>query len=238
MVSFLWVGLSVGARQMQTSPPLAWILCNLLPAGLALLITVVWLRRQYPGVGLSLGFFLARPSARVLWLALVAGIPATALVGWWAITQPGFKVLSIQVLLLTIKLLLNQAMLEEWLSCGFLLGGLVASGVASRRAIWISAVAFAFMHLLQYSFPPYNAERFITGFVLVVVTLPLGLVTAYITLGARSIWPAVLLHFLVDLTILPQKQGVGHQGAILLAGVVIPAVLVWIWSWRERRRTR
>ena len=39
---------------------------------------------------------------------------------------------------------------------------------------------------------------------------------AWLTLRARSLWPAVILHFGTDLLILPQKLGTPRHGWLLL----------------------
>jgi membrane protease YdiL (CAAX protease family) len=167
----------------------------------------------------------------------VAGLPALLCLGWHVLDQSASWLLSWKAAALLVRIVLNQAVLEEWLARGLLLGLLLAAGVTDRRALWVSAVAFGLMHLLQFAFPPYDAERAITAAVMVVLTTFMGAVLALLVLRGRSLWPAVLLHLLTDLPILPQKLAKAQPALILLAGVA-SLILVPLGFWllgRERR---
>ncbi|HEX7600971.1 MAG TPA: CPBP family glutamic-type intramembrane protease [Polyangiaceae bacterium] len=169
--------------------------------------------------------------ASVLAIALVAGLPALAAVSWHGATQSFAPLLGGEAAKLALRVAVQQAWFEEVLARGLLLGGLLALGRSARRALWVSSLAFAFSHVLQFLVPPITVEGLLNGLAYVVLTLPLGLALGALTLRSRSIGPAVVLHFLVDLTILPQKLLVPSLPVILVATALAPAV-VFVW-WRR-----
>jgi len=231
-----WIGLIQAIRAMQLPPGLAWPLAQLvLPIGLAALATALVYRLPRPG-GVAALLSLGRPAPGTLLIAGVAGLPAVLVLGWHVAVTSGEWLWSPIGALLTLKLLVNQALLEEWLARGMLLGWLVAAGSSNRRAIWLSSAAFALMHMLQYLVPPITTERLLNGLVLVALTLPLGAVLAQLTLRARSIWPAMLLHFAFDLTILPQQLSEPRMLPILLAAIAPMALVPGLLHLSSRRQ--
>lgn len=71
-----------------------------------------------------------------------------------------------------------------------------------------------------------TAAGIANGLVLVAITTPTGYVLARLTVAARSVLPAMLLHFLLDLTILPQMLGHANVGLILAANAAAIAVVL------------
>lgn len=234
-LSAAWVGAIELVRHTGLKGSTAWLLQHALPAAAALLaawlIARHWVRTNPRGL-LSLG----RPAPAYVLIAVVAALPALGVVGWHAADDP--RLLSADAAWLSLKIAINQGLLEEWLARGLLLGGLLLATTQERRALWLSAVAFGVMHMLQFLVPPYTAERLINGVVLVALTTPIGALYAWLTLRARSLWPAVVLHFLTDLPILPQKLGTPNHALIgigTLGSHVLAALLLYLYVRRQRR---
>src|SRR5262249_39077112 len=148
---------------------------------------------------------LRRPSGRTTALALLAGVPSVLVVAWHGVHSGFERLLSRDAGWLVLRIVLNQALLEEVLARGLLLGLLLRAGVGRRRTVWVSSASFALMHMEQFLLPPVRMEGIVNGLVLLVITLPVGIALAQLTLASRSLAPAIILHLLMDLTILPQK---------------------------------
>lgn len=82
-------------------------------------------------------------------------------------------------------LVLGAPLTEEPLLRGLILGGFTLR-YGARKAILFSALLFAFMHLNIWQFPG---------------AFLLGLFAGWLTLRTGSLWPAVLAHFLNNLTV-------------------------------------
>lgn len=87
------------------------------------------------------------------------------------------------IILYLIYLSVIPALVEEFMCRGFFLGLLKPFG--TKFAIFVSALIFSLMHG--------NVEQSVSAFFL-------GLYLAYLVLKTESIWPAVILHFLNNLT--------------------------------------
>jgi len=220
-----WIALLEGIRALKLPALAAWPLAQLvLPLALMAIATVLVRLLPRPGPVASL-LSLGKPAPKTMLVAALAGLPPVLVLAWYVTVTNGQWLWSPVGVMLTLKLLVNQALLEEWLARGMLLGWLSAAGGSSRRAIWVSAAAFALMHMLQYLVPPITGARLLNGVVLIALTLPLGAVLAQLTLRARSIWPAMLLHFAMDLVVLPQQLSKPPMIPIVL-GAIAPIALV------------
>lgn len=220
-----WIALIQAIRAAGLPPRLGWITAQLvLPVVLAGVGAALVHRLPRTGSFAS-AMRLGRPARGTMTIAIVAGLPALLVLLWHVEIGVDGWLWSSRGGMLALKLLVNQALLEEWLARGMLLGWLVAAGQTHRKAIWASAAAFALMHMLQYLVPPITPARLLNGVVLIAFTLPLGAVLAQLTLRARSIWPAVVLHFATDLTILPQQLSEPRMMLVLL-GALAPIGLV------------
>ncbi|MCQ2375241.1 MAG: CPBP family intramembrane metalloprotease [Salinivirgaceae bacterium] len=71
-------------------------------------------------------------------------------------------------------------MLEEMVFRGAILGGMLNSGIAARKAIIVSAALFALMHLNPWQGVPAFA---------------IGLLFGWIYKQTQSLWPSMILHF-------------------------------------------
>lgn len=87
------------------------------------------------------------------------------------------------IILYLIYLSVIPALVEEFMCRGFFLGLLKPFG--TKFAIFVSALIFSLMHG--------NVEQSVSAFFL-------GLYLAYLVVKTESIWPAVILHFLNNLT--------------------------------------
>ncbi|MFH2006966.1 MAG: CPBP family intramembrane glutamic endopeptidase [bacterium] len=243
VLNVAWIGLiQLGKRSGLGATP-TWLLQHLIPP--LVIIAVAWViarRLAVDGAAKLLG--LGRPVPAVLVIALVSGLPAVAIVLWHVVDQSWSWLLAPKAAALTLKILLNQGVFEEVMARGLLLGWLLlgagagAGAMSARRALWVSSIMFGWMHLLQFLLPPYTAERLINGLALVVLTIPIGAVFAWLTLRARSIWPAIALHFLIDPCILPQKLAHPNH-ALIIAGSFIPIALApLLLHLHNRRRDR
>ena len=203
--------------------PSAWLTAKVaLPIALTL---VALLAARRAGLGRErLGLGRGRTAGYAI--ALLAGIAPVAVVIGHGVSQGFAPLLGRESALLVLRIALNQAWFEELAARGLLLGLLLERGSAARRAVWVSSGCFALMHVLQFLWPPLSVEGLLNGLVLVLLTLPVGYALARLTLAAGSIWPAVLLHLLLDLTILPQKLQHASALAIILASVVSVAIVL------------
>lgn len=237
LVYFALTSASVGIdRALTSSEPLGsgrwWLGKVALPLGMSVLVWALARRRGSPRDVL----LLRPPPPHHLALALAAGAPACLVVLGHGVTQ-GFSTLhSESAGLLVLRIALDQAWLEEWMARGFLLGGLLAAGQSAQRAIWVSAACFALMHLEQFLWPPLSVEGLVNGVVLVVLTLPMGWALGWLAARSRSVAPSVLLHFLVDLMILPQKLQQANTAAILAAGLTSVLIVALASRLRMFRR--
>lgn len=206
--------------------PSAWALSKVALPGV--LTIVAWLVARRHG---SAAHVLGLDSAprRHMLLAVIAGTPSLVVVASHAIVRGADPFLGVEAAKLVVRIAANQAWLEELLARGFLLGMLRKAGTNAQRAVWISAVAFALMHVEQFLVPPVSLAGIANGAVLALINLPFGVAAARLTIAARSLWPAVLLHLLVDLCILPQKLLPSAStiailsAALTAAGIVIAA---------------
>ncbi|MFP6685720.1 MAG: CPBP family intramembrane glutamic endopeptidase [Polyangiaceae bacterium] len=225
-LSAAWIAMVMLAAHWQPGGTTGWLLRHVVPA--ALLLAVAWIiaRRVAPDEPATL-LSLRRPTMPFMAIALLSAVPSLAVVLWHAIGEQWL--LTPDAAVLSIKLAFNKGLLEEWLARGLLLDWFVLDGNSQKRAIGLSALMFGVMHMFQYLTPPFTAERLINGVVLVVLTTPMGALYAWLTLRARSLWPAVTLHFLSDLLILPQKLATpnlmlisfGAFGSLLLAALLL-----------------
>jgi membrane protease YdiL (CAAX protease family) len=218
--------------QVGLSPELAfWVGRILAPVALGGIAVVV---ARAIGIPFSLLGFRRGTPAGTWWVAVFAGLPAVGVVLWHGATQGFDPLLSPQASSLALRVGVQQAWFEELLARGLLLAALTTAGLSERRCIWISAIAFGFMHLLQYFYPPVTLEGLANGVVLVVLTIPIGAALSLLALRAGSIWPGVLLHWLMDLPILTQTLHRPSMPLILLAALSPPLVILGWWL-RARR---
>jgi membrane protease YdiL (CAAX protease family) len=175
-----------------------------------------------------------KPAPRFIVLAAIAGLPSVLFTVWCGATQSFAPLLTAEAGRLIARMVLNQAWLEELLARGLLLGVLLAAGLGARRVVVLGGTAFGLMHLIQFLMPPITVEGLLNGLVLVALTGLMGIAWAWLTLRSGSIWPAVLLHFLTDLQVLPQKLLVLDPAlevpSILLPILVCSALALALWK--------
>ena len=103
------------------------------------------------------------------------------------------------------------------------------------KAIFFSALCFGAMHLLNLL---NDGPELVWVAAQVVWALILGLFYGYITLKTDSLLPAMLIHYLGNISIYPLTAYIQHNASIpvqALFGItftlgVIPAVLMWLWA--------
>jgi membrane protease YdiL (CAAX protease family) len=174
---------------------------------------------------------LGRPAPGYLGLALVASLPPLLAVAWHGATQSFGPLASGEGARLLARIALNQAWFEELTGRGLLLGVLLLSAMSQRRAVIVSALCFGLGHLLQFMAPPVSLAGLVNGLVLVVLTTPMGVVFALLSVRSGSIWPAMLLHLLTDLVILPQKL-LTPSMSVALAATLLTFLAAGLALWK------
>jgi membrane protease YdiL (CAAX protease family) len=230
-LSVAWVTLVQGARALPLGTIASFVVQHLAIAAAVMGVALALPPR-------AVGGLLARRGAGWTWaVATAAGVPPLVAVAVHVVADPSGWLVRADAAAMALKILVNQGVLEEVLARGLLLGALVRQGTGARRAIWGSSLAFGLMHLVQFGFPPYSLARLANGIFLVLVTVPVGAALAQLTVRARSLWPAVWLHFLIDLTLLPQAFS-RPMTLVILAAVTLTVLLVPALVWLVDRSTR
>lgn len=203
--------------------PAAWVLAKLaLPAVISALAIAVAARAGRARGVLGLGAARAR-----FWIvAGVAGLAPVMVVLFHGATQGFASLAGVGAARLALRIAVDQAWLEELLARGLLLSLLLVRVGSPRRAAWLDAACFGAMHLLQFLWPPITVAGVANGLVLVVIALPTGYALARLTIASGSVLPAMGLHFLLDLTILPQKLMHANVPAILAASAFAVGVVL------------
>ncbi len=234
LLAFLWVILSKVPGFLGAGPQLDFVLGRVANPILMTAITLALAGRSGRLVD-TLRF--GAPSRPLLWLVLAVSLMPAAVVVWHGARYSFAPLASSSAALLLLRVALNQAWLEELQARGYLLGALSRSGAEPTRAVVISALTFGGMHLLQFLIPPITVEGLVSGLVLVVLTVPIGLVFGWLTLRAGSIWPAVVLHMFVDSTILCQKLLPTFSYALIVVGTYLPVLILALVLFLSRSRS-
>ena len=191
-----------------------------------------WFAARYMRVNATETFKLGRPPVRALLAALCFGLSTWVLVIWWQSVQQLFLPMDSKVarmleeqlawfndispLTLVFYLAVVPALCEELFFRGYALSGL-RSSFGKPAALVIVSFAFGMTH--------YSAHKLIP-------TTALGMLLALLVLQYRSIWPAMLAHFMHNaISILashPRGMGpwLGQFGFPTEAGETLPATWV------------
>jgi|GEM_PF-2783732 len=161
-----------------------------------------------------------------LWLALLTPIGAAL----ETIAQTPEK------LIVWLGISLFVAINEEVIFRGFILKGLLRQ-FGPVTAVLLSSSAFGLLHLLNLF---EGGEPIFIG-AQIISAMGVGSVLAVVTLRSGSLWPAIVIHFMVDVLGLAALGGYGEaiQTVELAPSIAITGVIfaAWglFWSWRVSR---
>jgi len=191
-----------------------------------------WFAARYMRVNATRTFQLAAPDPRGLLAALCFGCSTWVLALRWSEIQQRLLPMDSKVvqmleqqtawmwdvnpLLLVFFLALVPALCEELFFRGYALSGLRA-GLGKVGAVVVVAIAFGMAH--------YSAQR-------LVVATALGLLLGLLVLQYRSIWPAMILHFMHNAISITAHHPAGLKPLLVSLGfsddpqAVVPGVWV------------
>ena len=170
------------------------------------------------------------------WRKLLAGLPLL-LLPVIVVTSSGFKSSSASQMIGFAILTLMVGFAEEGLLRGVVLRAMLPIGVI--RATVLSSVFFGIGHLLNILQGAAPAATIIQ----MIYSILLGIGFAGVRLYTGSIWPAIVIHTLIDFV------DIGSRGFVLappqsltLAGIIAPVVLTGLYAlygwWLLRRTTK
>jgi uncharacterized protein len=141
------------------------------------------------------------PDARMWWRTAKVVLPALAILGMLAWiggflnNPPRFGVAG--WLANAALLFVLPAFAEELFFRGLLLS--IAWRVTQRWAAWISVIGFVAWYPLQALLFGFSSSSVFTDPLFLLATIVLGMVLSHVRIISRSLWPAILVHWLVVL---------------------------------------
>ena len=132
----------------------------------------------------------------------------------------GFKAGDTLQMLGATLLIVLVALAEEGLVRGVVLQALLPGGMT--RAVWLSAAIFGLAHLLNIA----QGASVAATVVQVVYAMLLGIGLAATRLTTGSLWPAIVLHFLIDFVDIASRGFVlTTPVSVTLGGAIVTIVL-------------
>jgi membrane protease YdiL (CAAX protease family) len=224
---------AIGLRRVTSGWPyqVSWAVSDLLPVLLALGGIVAYEKRRCAttwGAALrSLGF--GKPTSRAIWFGCLAGVPAVVGFGVSFLGATSDWTPHPHFVLVAIRIILAQAVLEELLFRGVAFGRL-RQHLSVGKAASLAAAAFGLCHLANFMHRGFSEQAVVEIGVQVVMTFLLAFAPSFLVAQSSGlIWGACIWHLLIDLSILFPKLTPDFGAAVPgLVATLLTIPTAWI----------